>query len=94
MNKFPCTSCGACCRRLNILPEEVIEKNGLSLNDKGHCTNLKEDNTCEIYEDRPEICIVDHSKWDLPKDKYYKEVASICNEWMDEDNSDYERVEL
>lgn len=94
MNKFPCTSCGACCRRLNLFPKGFIESHGLEADDKGHCVNLNDDNTCRIYEDRPEICIVNHKKYDVDPDFYYATVASSCNIWMDEDNSPYPRVKL
>jgi Fe-S-cluster containining protein len=83
MNPFPCTCCGACCRRLWLMNDEVLKKNGLSVNEHGHCTRLRSDNLCSIYDHRPEICRVR---------SHFKETAEVCNRWMDEDNSTSERV--
>tara|TARA_Y100000996_G_scaffold401820_1_gene373136 strand:+ start:1665 stop:1949 length:285 start_codon:yes stop_codon:yes gene_type:complete len=94
MNKFPCTSCGACCRRLNLVTEDILQKNGLKADETGRCENLLDNNKCKIYDDRPELCIVDHKKWKINPDFYYKVVAKTCNKWMDEDKSPYERVKL
>ena len=46
-----CDKCGLCCKFCDKLPE-------LNKFDRGDgvCIHLKEDNTCAIYEDRPEIC--------------------------------------
>tara|TARA_B100000902_G_scaffold57801_1_gene64815 strand:+ start:32633 stop:32917 length:285 start_codon:yes stop_codon:yes gene_type:complete len=94
MSNFPCTSCGACCRRLHLFPKDLIEEHGLKHDQSGRCENLQENNKCRIYEDRPEICIVDHKKYDVDADFYYKVVANSCNTWMEEDKSEYERVKL
>lgn len=67
-----------------MLPEEERIKNDLSINEDGWCTKLTEDNQCSIYKDRPEVCRVS---------KEYELTAAICNIWMDEDKSEYPRVE-
>lgn len=56
---FPCTSCGACCRRLWMMPAAVLKEQGLQTNEHGHCTHLTADNLCSIYVTRPKICRVD-----------------------------------
>ena len=94
MNKFPCTSCGACCRRLNIVPKEILRKNGLKADSTGRCQHLLKDNKCRIYKNRPQMCVVDHRKTNTNPDVYYKTVADTCNQWMDEDKSPYKRVKL
>lgn len=50
---FNCKQCGQCCRN--------IGKTGLLKefeNEKGECIHLTEDNRCDIYENRPDICNV------------------------------------
>lgn len=48
---FHCDCCGICCRQLKRVPQ-------LSAYDRGDgvCVNLNEQNLCNIYADRPEIC--------------------------------------
>lgn len=77
-----------------MLTEEERDQNNLVMDENGWCTKLNEDNTCSIYEDRPPVCVVDHRKWGMPKQEYFRRVAEICNTWMDEDGSDYKRIEL
>ena len=49
--KFKCTSCGACCM--------IAGKTGLMPSKKvGSCVFLNDNNQCDIYESRPEICNV------------------------------------
>tara|TARA_B100001059_G_C17337010_1_gene334042 strand:+ start:204 stop:494 length:291 start_codon:yes stop_codon:yes gene_type:complete len=93
-NKFPCVGCGACCRKLGLLSKEQLLDVGLESDDKGHCTNLKEDNSCSIYDNRPEICVVSNRGTNYSKKEYNKIVADICNTWMDEEESTYPRIEL
>lgn len=93
-NKFPCVGCGACCRKLHLLKEEQLKDVGLEAREDGSCVNLKEDNSCSIYEDRPDICIVSNRGTDYTSEEYNKIVADICNDWMDEEGSDYPRIQL
>jgi Fe-S-cluster containining protein len=93
-NKFPCVGCGACCRKLNLLSEEQLKEVNLKAREDGSCVNLNEDNSCAVYEDRPEICIVSNRGTGYTTEEYHKMVAEICNEWMDEEGSDYPRINL
>lgn len=51
---FPCTQCGRCCK-------QVFRSELTAYLDKGDgsCKYLSSENTCSIYEDRPDICRVD-----------------------------------
>lgn len=52
MKKWECQKCGACCRSnavLIFLPEYWDEE-------KKKCIHLTEENLCDIYEDRPDVC--------------------------------------
>ena len=51
---FPCTQCGCCCKQ--VFRSELTAY--LDRGD-GSCKYLADDNTCSIYEDRPDICRVD-----------------------------------
>ena len=50
-NDFPCEKCGCCCRKVGLMK-------GMEAFDRGDgvCKYLKENNTCSIYENRPDIC--------------------------------------
>lgn len=54
MTSFDCTKCGACCKSLEGHPLTTHLDRG-----DGTCKHLREDNTCRIYETRPDICRVD-----------------------------------
>ena len=77
---YPCTQCGACCRRAYLVPELKTKPNG-------HCVNLAEDNTCDIYETRPDICRneVVAKKLGFDEDLYVSLGIQACNNWMKED---------
>lgn len=49
---FPCTKCGACCQGVSALV-------GLPEKPDGSCRYLNPDNTCAIYEDRPDFCRIE-----------------------------------
>ena len=95
MDKFPCTSCGSCCTRVNIAAEAV---KGLVVgyvfpytwDEAGRCEKLSEDNKCLVYEDRPIMCNID--KWmrhyKLDKESFYKANITACNQMMHEDGVD------
>lgn len=82
--EFQCSKCGACCRRAGkwgIMPQR----------EDGACIHLSEDNTCKIYDTRPEICRVEkmaERNTKMSKVEYYKYSNSICNEWIKEDGID------
>lgn len=83
---FPCTQCGACCRRVGKFkdfPEPVKED--------GSCAHLKEDNTCAIYENRPLICRVEYLYSyfaPLTPEEYIQENIKACNRMIEEDGLD------
>jgi Fe-S-cluster containining protein len=54
--KFECSQCGICCR---VLTPGQLQALGLPQSPMGGCGNLLPDNTCSIYETRPDFCRVD-----------------------------------
>jgi len=76
---FNCTKCGACCR---LAPNELLKANGLPIAETGGCAHIKDDNTCGIYDNRPDICSVDKQaqKKGIEKEVYYKQTESACTE--------------
>ena len=84
--KFPCTSCGCCCKRIHLLKDQ-LEQHGLSIKEDGSCIHLDDNNLCKIYETRPPICRIGYSKPQEMLDvDYWKLTASICNAWQEQDN--------
>ena len=51
---FVCTKCGLCCRNIDKIPELSSFHKG-----DGICIHLSDDNLCNIYSTRPDICNVD-----------------------------------
>ena len=51
---FECDKCGICCRHIDLIPQLKEFDSG-----NGRCVHLSENNLCEIYLDRPEICNVE-----------------------------------
>lgn len=92
MSKYPCTSCGACCRRIDKAVA-AIHKLGIKIdfpykwNEKGVCENLTQDNLCKVYEHRPIICDIDRFAefMKLDKDKFYRVNIIACNEMIKQD---------
>ncbi|RXT02774.1 YkgJ family cysteine cluster protein [Ammoniphilus sp. CFH 90114] len=77
MDSFPCTSCGLCCQRISAVPE-------LSGYDRGDgtCIHLV-DHRCSIYEERPEICRIDHMfekiyATQFSRPQFYLENLKVC----------------
>lgn len=89
---FPCSQCGACCRRVGYVrafPRELVREDG-------SCVHLQ-GNLCGIYADRPDLCRVDHmiEFFRLDKSEAYARTATLCNQWMDEDGVESSmRIEL
>jgi len=84
MIDFQCSKCGACCKRageLGIMPQR----------EDGACINLDVDNSCKIYETRPEFCRVNKMAeknkvmLNMTTQEYYKFSNAICNSWIKED---------
>lgn len=61
MSELKCTSCGECCRNIAHIPELKVFDRG-----NGECKHLAYDNTCKIYDERPNVCRVE-----LMYEKYY-----------------------
>lgn len=69
LTPFPCTSCGKCCRRVNLSEHTAYLDRG-----DGVCRHFNDDtNLCLIYDDRPLICqienyykkhLAEHIAWD------------------------------
>jgi Fe-S-cluster containining protein len=85
VNNFPCTKCGACCQRAGaagLMPSKA----------DGSCLYLNTDNTCSVYDKRPDFCSIDkmYKKRQLimSKKDYYKLTAKICNKFIEEDGLD------
>ena len=51
---FVCIKCGLCCRNIGEIPELADFHTG-----DGVCIHLSEDNLCDIYSTRPDICNVE-----------------------------------
>ena len=84
LKEFPCTQCGACCRRVKGL---------MPVKEDGSCIYL-EDNKCSIYEDRPLLCNI-YKGYELFRDKmtrgeFYKMNAEFCTKFIIEDKLDTE----
>lgn len=90
MDKFPCTSCGACCRLAYLFGDTV------PLDENGACAHLEEQQQdgrktwiCSIYEDRPNICQINKN---LPKDMtvqtHYELNAWACNTFQEQEGLD------
>lgn len=95
MFKFPCTSCGCCCKRVRSIINGVNNDNVHNLlrfpytcNDDGVCEKLTSDNKCSVYDIRPLCCRIEEAthilNWDVKAS--YLMNAKVCNSMMDEDN--------
>lgn len=92
---FPCTGCGACCRRVGKIMDTIAEASDQNSqlyfpykwDETGKCEMLLPDNSCSVYENRPLICNVDklHSLFAIPKAEYYALTIGLCNQMMDDD---------
>ena len=69
---FPCTKCGACCRRAHLV---TPFKYGDRVN--GGCTFLLKDNTCEVYDKRPLVCSVKGTRYVIDLSKKIKWTKNI-----------------
>ncbi len=79
VKRFPCTKCGACCRRAALIktfPQDMVVD--------GACKHFK-GNECEIYANRPDICRISKNQGDMSLDDYFKLTAVICNMWANMD---------
>lgn len=95
MNKFPCTQCGACCRRISRAIEFVKtmspEKQKMFAFPYTHTDGICDmlvDNKCSVYEDRPLLCNIERVArvLDLSMNMFQRANIEACNKMMDEDN--------
>jgi Fe-S-cluster containining protein len=92
LKTFPCSGCGACCKRIDK-SVQMLEKSGLNLgfpykwDENGVCEKLI-DNKCSVYENRPVICNIDLivELYEMDKKKFYNDNIKICNQLIKEDN--------
>jgi Fe-S-cluster containining protein len=85
IDKFPCTGCGACCRRVGIIRKELATS-GIQVREDGSCEHLTAQNQCAIYETRPSVCRVGNAKPpEMPMWEYWELTARICNIWQRQD---------
>jgi Fe-S-cluster containining protein len=92
--EFPCTSCGCCCKRINLLnstievndPEHILYFPYKS-DENGRCEKLTSDNKCSVYMNRPLICDIEKiaDKLNLDKINFFNKNIDVCNAMMDED---------
>ena len=78
---FNCTLCGLCCATVGHAIKGCEGKtDALSLevlafpyatDENGRCENLGEDNTCKVYDHRPDICNIAKTY-----DKHFKSIMS------------------
>jgi Fe-S-cluster containining protein len=77
---FPCTSCGLCCQNISKIKELLEFDLG-----NGVCKYFNHiDNSCKIYDNRPQICRVDEMfkvKYNryFSREEFYIENAKVCN---------------
>lgn len=80
---FPCTKCGACCRRITRVDPSWPKR------EDGACFFLREDDSCGIYEERPLLCRVNALLPDgVDMADWHNLNATICNMWQEEDGMD------
>ena len=77
---FECDRCGICCQHIDLIPQLKEFDSG-----NGRCIHLLENNLCEIYLDRPEICNVKgmyelYFKGKISEDEYIRQNKMGCNE--------------
>lgn len=89
---FPCTSCGACCRRVGQLAPALRLLVGFpyQATPDGACEHLDADARCRIYATRPQVCRTDgmHTVLGLDRATYYAQTAAVCNDWQVADGLD------
>lgn len=77
---FECDRCGICCQHIDSIPQLKEFDSG-----DGRCIHLLENNLCEIYLDRPDICNVEkmyekYFKDNISEDEYIRQNMMGCNE--------------
>ncbi len=76
---YPCKKCGSCCRYTRLIPDLVKYDRG-----DGSCKYLEVDNTCSIYEHRPDVCngryVYEKHYSGMAVSDYHKMIAKYCQE--------------
>jgi len=93
---FPCSGCGACCRRVGMALKHSKEfKDQFPYGSKkdGSCEKLNKEGQCSVYNSRPDICRVDvtyKKKWSkiMSRKEAYNLEAKVCNSFIKEDGLD------
>ena len=74
---YPCRQCGSCCKRVDLIESMRVYNRG-----DGVCKNLRADNKCGIYEQRPDICngqyVYEHFYSHLTVDEFHKIIKEYC----------------
>jgi len=74
---FPCTRCGACCRRVGDVDPSLGSP----------CMHLTADNECAIYETRPFFCRVDDMRPKGWTAGWWHTVNAVnCNKLQEDDD--------
>ena len=73
-----CANCnGACCKHIAGEPTMTDYDRG-----DGVCIHLNKDNSCDIYDSRPNICrsekVYEQFKHQMTKDQYYNATINAC----------------
>jgi Fe-S-cluster containining protein len=95
---YPCTACGACCRRVGAVLASPMPPEGTphararaefpyQARPDGSCEQLTEGGTCAVYADRPLLCSVDRMRalHEVPEPLYYALSAAACNRMQADD---------
>lgn len=80
---FPCTSCGACCRRVGAVLPNMAKPDG-------SCIHLNDKSQCDIYDTRPDFCRVvfkNDGRFKTEKE-YFEANIAACKVFIDEDGMD------
>jgi len=89
---YPCTSCGACCRRIDKIVEG-FKQIGLEFpykwDEQGVCEKLV-DNKCSVYETRPLMCNIEGvaEYMGIPREEFFAMNIKVCNRLIKEDGLD------
>lgn len=89
---YPCTKCGCCCKMVGKMVQELEIDFPYAYDANGKCSQLADDNTCMVYEDRPLICNIDKMAELLKVNKaeFYDININACNDMMDEQGAPLE----
>lgn len=102
LTPFPCTGCGQCCKQVGPAVEKAkwlvlkgkstkeqkeIAKFPYKWDENGACENLNEDNSCKVYDDRPDICSI-RKTWENHSSATWRQYmilsAAACNAMQEE----------